>query len=91
MAASVVFQVVGTITEFSKFGDTGVYGVTPAIINDARILMAALYGKPPVSSLNTLREHMFANNKSDIRSFPPTEDKFYFHLLRALYQLVIYK
>ena len=63
MAASVVFQVVGTITEFSKFGDTGVYGVTPAIINDARILMAALYGKPPVSSLNTLREHVCKQQK----------------------------
>ena len=76
------------ITEFSKFGDTGVYDVTSGVINDARTLMAALYWKPPVSSLNTLTEHIFANNKSDIQSLPPTEDAFGFHLLRALYQLV---
>ena len=82
---------VGKITEFSKFGDTGVYDVTSGVINDARTLMAALYEKPPVSSLNTLKEHIFANNKSDIQSLPPTEDAFGFHLLCALYQLVVYK
>ena len=65
--------------------------VTPGVITDARNLMAALYGKPSVSSWNTLQEHMFANNKSDIRCLPPTEDSISFHLLCALYQLVVYK
>ena len=34
---------------------------------------------------------MFASSKSDLRKFPPTEDAFNFHLLRALYSIAWYK
>ena len=34
---------------------------------------------------------MFASSKSDLRMLPPTDDAFNLHLLRALYQLALYK
>jgi len=61
--------------------------------DEARDLVACIYGQEKVDSLNVLhvREHVFANNKGDIRNLPPTEYSFYFHLLCALYQFSIYK
>lgn len=82
---------VGYISEFAKFGDTDVYDVTPGVISDARTLLADLYGKPSIHSLNILMGHIFATNKSNIRCLPLTENAFSFHLLRALYQLIVYK
>ena len=34
---------------------------------------------------------MFVSSKLDLRSLPATEDAFYFHVLRALYQLLMYR
>ncbi len=33
---------------------------------------------------------MLATSTSDIRVLPPTEDAFYFHVLRSLYQIYLY-
>ncbi|GFR73820.1 metallothionein-like protein 3B [Elysia marginata] len=57
------------------------------VLDEARNLMIRLYNKEAISSLNILRQHMFAQNKSELRSLPPTEDAFKQHVLRALYQL----
>ncbi|KAG1706217.1 hypothetical protein GQR58_003741 [Nymphon striatum] len=54
--------------------------------------MCALYGKRDFSrTLDQLRCHLFRTKMSDIRSLPPTCDAFRLHLMRALYQLVIWK
>ena len=51
-----------------------------------------LYGKRGHDcSLNTLRQHMLASSRSDLRMLSPTDDAFNLHLLRALYQLTLYK
>ena len=57
------------------------------------MVFAALYGKRGHEcSLNTLRQHMSASSKSDLRMLPPTDDaQFNLHLLRAFYQLALYK
>ena len=65
--------------------------MTDNVKDDARKLFIQLYGNQPGPTLDTLREHMFASHKGDIRTLPPTEDAFHFHLLRALFQLLIYK
>ena len=75
-----------------KYGDdVTAFQVTTDVEHDARTLFTALYGQKPGPTLDTLREHMFASHKGDIRSLPPTEDAFHFHMLRALFQLAIYK
>ena len=68
------------------------FTVTEAIKAEATLVFAALYGKRGHDcSLNTLRQHIFASSKSDLRMLPPTDDAFNLHLLRALYQLALYK
>ncbi|KAG1656182.1 Transmembrane and TPR repeat-containing protein 4 [Nymphon striatum] len=42
-------------------------------------------------SLDKLRAHLFASRKLDLRSLPPTEDAFHFHVLRSLCQISLYK
>ena len=54
-------------------------------------LIAHLYGYPTFSNLDLLRQHMFATSKSDLRTLPPTNDAFFQHLLRVVYQISLYK
>ena len=41
--------------------------------------------------LNALRAHMFASAKGDMRTLPPTENAFHFHVLRSLHQMALCK
>ncbi|KAG1662587.1 hypothetical protein GQR58_020899 [Nymphon striatum] len=61
------------------------------VITEARSFFCDLYGKPGYLSLNKLRAHLFASRKLDLRSLPPTEDAFHFHVLRSLCQISLYK
>ncbi|KAG1647996.1 hypothetical protein GQR58_030167 [Nymphon striatum] len=50
------------------------------VITEARSFFCDLYGKPGYLSLDKLRAHLFASSKLDLRSLPPTEDAFIFHI-----------
>ncbi|KAG1652598.1 hypothetical protein GQR58_026208 [Nymphon striatum] len=60
------------------------------VITEARSFFCDLYGKPGYLSLDKLRAHLFASSKLDLRSLPPTEDAFHFHVLRSLCQICLY-
>ena len=78
-------------TELSQYGLSDVLDVTVGISNEARAFIVSLYVTDTLEDLNVLREHIFASSQTDLRNLPPTEDSFHQHLLRALYQLIIYK
>ena len=65
--------------------------MSSTIIKEARQYFVALCGHKGFESLDKLREHIFATTKSDLRVLPPTEDSFYHHVLRSLYQFALYK
>ena len=91
-AAAVAIDMVGRLPNLAAYGSSDDFTVTEAIKAEATLVFAALYGKRSHDcSLNTLRQHMFASSKSDIRMLPPTDDAFNLHLLRALYQLALCK
>lgn len=48
-------------------------------------------GKWDVRVKSNLLKHMYATCKSDLWILPPTDNAFHQHLLRALYQLALYK
>ena len=83
---------VGRLPNLAAYGSSDDFTVTEAIKAEATLVFTALYGKRSHDgSLNTLRQHMFASSKSDLRMLPPTDGAFNLHLLRALYQLALYK
>ena len=90
-AATVGIDMAGSLQHLSSYGDDGAFEVTDEIVSDATHFFTALYGRKGNHNLNTLREHMYASSKSDLRILPPTDDAFRLHLLRALYQLALYK
>ena len=91
-AAAVAIDMVGRLPNFAGYGSSEDFTVTEAIKAEATLVFAVLYGKRGHDcSLNTLRQHMLASSKSDLRMLPPTDDAFNLHLLRALYQLTLYK
>ena len=57
-----------------EFGDEDCMTVNEDIISESRLYFVALYGYNEFGSLNSLREHMLATAKSDLRMLPPTED-----------------
>ncbi|KAG1649605.1 hypothetical protein GQR58_028853 [Nymphon striatum] len=61
------------------------------VITEARSFLCDLYGKPGYLSLDKLSAHLLASSKLDLRSLPPTEDAFHFHVLRSLCQISLYK
>ena len=66
--------------------------ILDAIKESALKYICALYGRKYFSgSLDELRCHLFQTKTSDIRSIPPTSDAFYLHLMRSLYQILIWK
>ena len=90
-AAKTAISLLGKINAFANFGDAG-YTFESNVKNSARLFFIHLYGRgDEFCSLDTLREHLFASSKSDLRSLPPTEDAFHFHFLRALYDILLYK
>ncbi|CAH1796874.1 unnamed protein product [Owenia fusiformis] len=91
-ALKVTYELIknNSIPTLMQFPDDEVK-VTDDIVNESRLVIASLYGREHFKSLDTLREHVFANSKSDLRSLPPTEDAFLQHTHRAMYQLAIFK
>ena len=91
-SAAVVIDMVGCLPNLAAYGSSEDFTVIEAIKAEATLFFAAVYGKRGHDcSLNTLRQHMFASTKSDLRMLPPTDNAFNLHLLRALYQLALYK
>ena len=65
-AAAVAIDMVGSSEDFT---------VTEAIKAETTLVFAVLYGKRGHDcSLNTLRQHLFASSRSDLRMLPPTDD-----------------
>ena len=66
-AAKLALQVAGSYKDFLNIGQTEVSltQLTPSVVNDAIKLVAHLYGYPPFSNLDLLRQHMFATSKAD--------------------------
>jgi hypothetical protein len=89
-AAKVSLELVGSLPNLASFAKESTT-VTESVLKESRVFWVTLYGHPAFKSLNTLRQHMFQSSKSDLRSLPATEDAFYFHNLRALYQIILYK
>ena len=81
----------GNILQFAQIGDDDAFNITDGVKDEARLFVANLHGKSTVQSLDVLCEHVLANSKGDMRTLPPTEDSFHYHLLRVLYQLLIFK
>ena len=91
-AAKLALKNVGNFSSFASFGNMETsLELKSDIIKEAREVFVSLYGFVGFDSLDVLREHAFAKSKGDLRCIPPTEDAFYLHLQRALYQLAIYK
>ena len=88
---AVALEIAGNIQHLTNFGDNKNFNATDDVIVDDRSSIGTLYGKPSIISLDILHGYIFANNKGDIRTLPPTEDSFHSHLLRSLYQLAIFK
>ena len=84
-AANIIFSSPLCLEAFSEFEEM-TPNIEGPVLDEARNFMTRLYNKENISSLNTLRQHIFAQNKSELRSLPPTEDAFKQHVLRALYQ-----
>ena len=79
-------------TELSQYGLSDELDVTDGISNEARAFIVSLYVTDTFEDLNiVLREHIFATSQRDLRNLSPAEDSFHQYLLRALYQLIIYK
>ena len=90
-AAKVALQQIGKMVTFANFEPVDVSDVDEKIFDEAREFFCRLYSAVSSSSLNELRAHLFASSKQDIRSLPPTEDAFRFHVLRSLAQFSLYK
>ena len=73
------------LTEMRQFGDD-TDDVTEAVTDVCRNFLLKLYGDFS-GNLDELRAHMFGRIKDDI----PTENAFRYHMLRALYQIIICK
>ncbi|KAG1666376.1 hypothetical protein GQR58_018912 [Nymphon striatum] len=79
------------VNESAKAVGKDVPSAHDQVITEARSFFCDLYGKPGYLSLDKLRAHLFASRKLDLRSLPPTEDAFHFHVLRSLCQISLYK
>ena len=91
-AAQTALRMTGRFPAILAFGDQGCsWEMSSTIIKEARQYFVALCGHKGFESLDKLREHIFATTKSDLRVLPPTEDSFYHHVLRSLYQFALYK
>lgn len=82
-----------TLEPLAEYGMPGVSTeVSEAIEESARKYICALYRRKDFpGSLDELRCHLFQSKNSDIRSIPPTSNAFSLHLMRALYQILIWK
>ena len=90
-AAKVAIQRVGKMSTLANFEPVDVADIDEKVFGEARDFFCHLYSTVTSSSLNVLRAHLFASHKQDIRSLPPTEDAFKFHVLRSLAQFSLYR
>ena len=74
------------ITVVTTYGDTDV-SLSDEVKQFARRFYLKLHGNFD-SNLDEVRAHAFSTTK---RCFPPTEDSFHYHMLRALFRILIYK
>ena len=89
-AAAVAINMVGRLANLAAYGSSEDFTVTEAIKAEATLVFAVLCGKRGHHcNPNTLRQHMFASSKSDLRMLPPTNNAFNLHLLRALYYVTL--
>lgn len=69
-------------------------GTTPVLTREQEMaaskFVGALYGSPETTSLNALRCEK-ASKSIQAKKLPPTEDSFHLHLLRVVYQLLIWR
>ena len=77
------------LLDMINFGDSDVE-ITDDVTAASLLFMLMLYGRTN-GSLDEARAHAYSTTKGDLRCLPPTEDAFYFHMLRALYQIIICK
>ena len=87
-AATAALQRIAKMTAFSMFNPSD---PEPAHIDEiviaARSFFCDLYCRPDYASLDKLLSHLFASSKRHLRSLPPTEASFRFHVLRSLSQI----
>ena len=72
--------------QLKPLADYGVTGsaltINSNVLDTARFYFIRLYTSHDAKGdLSALRAHMFATTKGDLRSLPPTENAFYFHVL----------
>ena len=79
------------LSHIALFGMDNSLEVTSDVTCEARQFSASLCGHQGCNDLNSLRRHIFASKKSDLRVLPPTEDAFKYHLQLSLFQYVWYK
>ena len=92
-AAKVALGMLSKLPHICSISDiSGPVNRDDPLVHEARFYFIALYGHTPEDfpNLDILRQHMFATSTSDIRVLPPTDDAFYFHVLRSLYQIYLY-
>ena len=91
-AAKSALKMIGRFPNISSYGNESYNMVmTDAVLGEAREFFVDLYGRQEFTSLDVLRAHLWSSHEGDLRSLPPTEDAFRQHVLRALYQLALYK
>ena len=90
-AAKVAIQLVGKMSTLANFEPVDVTDIDEKVFDEARDYFCHLYSTVTSLSLNVLRAYLFASHKQDIRSLPPTEDAFKFHVLRSLAQFSLYR
>ena len=80
------------MTAFSMFNTSDPESTqNDEIVSEACSFFCDLYGRPDYASLDKLCAHLFTSSNRDLRSLPPTEDFFRFHVLRSLSQISLYK
>ena len=88
-AANTVLNLIGSFPNMADFGLDRVTEVKEEIRSEARHFVASLYGKGSFDNLDLLRQHIFPSG-TDLRLMPPTDDAFHQHVLRCMYQLLLY-
>ena len=77
-----------------KYPGLAILGTHPTISKEEKqsaiAFIGTLYGKYDCSSLNVLRCERANNKKMPAKKLPPTEDSFYLHLQRCVYQMMVW-
>ena len=78
----------------AQYQDLATLGAEPTLSQNEEAavtkFVGEMYGKQNCTSLNAVRAHK-ASRKVSSKRLPPTNDAFHLHMLRTLYQLMIWK